>query len=231
MSDGGYDRLAVWYPMLETAMFGRRLSQTRRDSAAFFVEHLQTPRSICLLGDGRGQMTRWLSECWRHAEGVCIDRSDRMLQRQRRRVSPRSSNHWRFVHTDILRLAAEDDTTLGAFAADVIVMPMFADCFTAEALSHVLRWCDRTLTSSGVIAWLDFCGGRSPGHRWKIWAMHRWFGWVTDLPNRELVDMHDVFTRSGFVVRASRTHQDGLLQSRIYRRSNHDTTSGTSRSA
>lgn len=211
-NDGGYDRLAWWYPCLETMMFGRRLAETRRDACLHFVDTIDSPRSVLLLGDGRGQCLDFLVRQWHQSDFVSIDRSGRMLDYQRRSIPPQNAGRVVFRQADALERIDPPN------GFDVVVMAMFADCFSPARLERLLENVDRCLNANGVVAHLDFVTSKRAIDRGRMWAMHRFFGLATDLEHQSLIDIAPTLQSLGFERESRRSHLGDFAQSSVFGR-------------
>lgn len=214
-SQRGYDRLAPWYATIERCVFGRRLERARRQ----LLGELPRFQRALVLGDGDGRILAELIDRDRASQFISLDHSRRMLALQQRRV-PKSEHHriaW--LHADAR------DLPLAANHFDLLVTICLTDCFERPTLqTAIVDWTART-TAAAIWWHVDFIMPR--GRLARILAattsaaMHAFFRWQTDLPNRHLDDPDPLIQAAGWAPLATQSMSHPFIRSRLYRRTEH----------
>lgn len=205
-SDGGYDALAASYDGWTRLAFGRRLERFRHEALtrgfAHAVDIRDDPRglSVAILGDGRGHCARWLLENRICKTLILVDRSQAMLQ-----IAAETTRACMPLHptADVrLRHADARDGLPIRERIDVWILPFVLDCFAAEELERLLQRLREHAHAATRYVVIDFAKpegnslSRSAWGRVQLWAMHRFFRWRTDLPNRRLLDLPRATSRA-----------------------------------
>ena len=208
----GYDKLADRYHLLEKLMFGSQLNKAR----TALLSLLPACRSALVLGDGDGRLLESLLTTQPECQITSIDQSGRMLEIQQKRLSNhrlRGNVSWR--QQDARNIKGLD----GQF--DLLVSAFFLDCFTFQELeTHVPLWLN-TLRPDGHFYLVDF---QEPESGWKrlrgkmyLTAMHHFFRWCTNLPNREIVDWNKVLNQCPLELVALQNMNRDLISIQLYR--------------
>ncbi|MEM9827380.1 MAG: class I SAM-dependent methyltransferase [Planctomycetota bacterium] len=190
-NDGGYDRLAASYESLEWLLLGRRLERMR--SAASQDARLSNldsgsrndqPHAL-VFGGGTGRLIERLLRAETRLTLTSLERSTKMIAAQRRRVERcHADDRVDWIRADALAMERGQLP-----ACDRVYFPFFLDCFSESTLRRKLPIWTSTLSPRGDLVWIDFVPNDRVLPRWRLWAMHRFFGLVTDLQNRSLVDI------------------------------------------
>ena len=208
----GYDQLANSYRFFEKLMFGSDLENAR----TALLNSIPACRSALILGDGNGRLLDALLSSQPECEITSIDQSKKMLDIQQQRLSNhplRGNVTWR--HQDARSFEGFENQF------DLLVSAFFLDCFTARDLeTHLPRWLN-SLRPGGLFYFVDF---QEPDSGWKrmrgklcLTAMHHFFRWQTDLPNRTLVNMNAALDQCALEMLASQNMSHDLICTRLYR--------------
>lgn len=212
--DGGYDRLASQYRLLEWMAFRNQLQQAR----IALVDELSSARHALVLGDGDGRLLAGLVERLPECRFTSVDRSCEMLAQQRRRIADLdATGRLEFVHQD----ATKYDLPRNGY--DLVVTAFFLDCFDCDTLHHLIPQLARAAKQTSAWYFVDFQlppSGRLRRLHASSWltVMHAYFRWQTDLQTRGLVNVESIFLAHGWVCAHRRDRYHGLLTSRLYRR-------------
>lgn len=211
-TEHGYDRLAKHYHFVEKLMFGESLTTAR----TALLDSIPACCSALVLGDGDGRLLEALLSSQPKCQITSIDQSARMIDIQQARLSNhplRNNITWR----------QQDARELQEFEQpfDLLVSAFFLDCFHLQDLeTHLPQWL-RTLRPGGHFYFVDF---QEPKAGWKrlraklyLTAMHQFFRWQTNLPNRNLVDMNRLLNQCGTEILMSQNMNHDLICARLYR--------------
>lgn len=208
----GYDQLAGRYQLFEKLMFGSSLAKAR----TALLSSIPACRSALVLGDGDGRLLEQLLATQPDCQITSIDQSRRMLEIQQKRLS----HHPRRDH---VTWRQQDARELEGFDRqfDLLVAAFFLDCFTGPDLEiHLPRWLS-TLRRGGHFYVVDFqqpdAGLKRLRGKMYLSAMHHFFRWYTNLPNRQLVDINHALNRCPVELIASQKMSRDLIIIRLYR--------------
>ena len=180
VEDGGYDKLARWYRLIEMIAMGNRLQRGR----TALLDAMIPPSSMLVLGDGDGRFLAAAAQRFIQCRFTSIDRSGAMIAAQRRRLAKlNAADRVQWIQID----ARDYQPPVACF--DAAAMVCFLDCFTAADLRRDLPIWLAGVKPSGQVVIVDFTVSGSPRITAAVlrWAMHRFFRLATDLPNRRLV--------------------------------------------
>ncbi len=209
-----FDGLARSYRLLETVSFGNALQRCRTT----LIPALTTPRRALIIGEGDG---RFLCEFLRHhpsAEVDCIDLSARMLELAQDRAArevPVSRGRVRFIQTPIETWRAEPPY-------DLIVTHFFLDCFERAAVAKIVGKLGASAAPNAEWLLGDFRIPDRMAARWhaRLWLslMYGFFGAVTNIEPRQLVDPTPHLRANGFICAQSRISHFGMLKAELWHR-------------
>lgn len=207
-----FDRLAPWYRAMEALLAGSLMQRCRLQ----FLNRAGQSREALLVGEGPGRFLECLLKANPAVSVTCVDRSARMIEVARRRLSPGQANRVRFEHADVRHW----DPPHHRF--DLIVTHFFLDCFPPEQLALLVPRV--SLAAAHEARWLlaDFCepstGWRRWRGRWVLALMYRFFRVATDLEAIRLTPPGQYLQAAGFRLVDRRLANFGLLHSDLWRR-------------
>lgn len=212
LQSSGFDRLAACYDWMETILAGDRLERCRN---AFWGE-MGEVRHALLAGVGHGRFLTELRRRYPGAEITCIDSSAKMLEVSRRRLLREglTLEGINLIHADVLTWQPP------AGEYDLIATHFFLDCFTAAQLLEVIK---RLRSGAKAGARWHLSDFQIPQNGWRriraqiiLWLMYRFFRVVTDLPAAALSNPQNSLSTSGFVRRARKEFEWGLLFAELW---------------
>lgn len=208
MSFGG---LAPVYRALETIVFGNTLQCARVAQ----LNHIRTPTRALLAGEGNGRFLAEFVRAFPQCEVICIDGSERMLERARQRLG-RPNPRVRFLQADLLAPLKLTDKH------DVIFTHFVLDCFEGERLESVVRHLAQIATPDAQWVITDFAipsrGWMQMAARLLIGAMYLFFRLTTEIRATNLIDPSPILAETGFALRERRLFLRGLLTADLRQR-------------
>lgn len=211
-----FDRLAVAYEWFERLAFGSDLEAAR----FCLLAHLQDCQRVLVLGEGDGRFLMQLLRRFPHVRADCIDASAAMIARASSRLTAEERARVTFLQMDARR------ADFGTDIYDAVVTLFFLDCFTSEEASELIVRVRKALRVDACWLWADFA---MPTHGWSrlravLWlrVLYSAFGRQTGLTVRQLPPAEELLQKAGFVLRAEKSRQAGLLRSAVWIRQNPD---------
>jgi ubiquinone/menaquinone biosynthesis C-methylase UbiE len=221
-----FDRLAAHYRWMEWLLAGRKLQRCR----TAFLQHIEPPREVLLLGEGNGRFLAALLAAHPHAQVTCVDASAAMLGRARMRLASSriDPSNVKFVHADIFTWDAPYERF------DLIVSHFFLDCFRPEEIDRLVERVSAAATESSQWLLADFREPASGPARWRarliLRSMYLFFRRVTGLSGSRLVPPDSFFPIHGFHLRKRILSEWGLLHTDWWSRDRAHATSCSSES-
>jgi cyclopropane fatty-acyl-phospholipid synthase-like methyltransferase len=203
--------LARWYSILEFVAFGRDLERARFE----FLSRLSGSRDVLLLGEGDGRCAERLAKLAPGARILCVDSSQRMIERASRRVvGDISSGRVTFKCADVLSFTPE----FGRF--DAVVTLFFLDCFEDAGVASIVARMDAALRPGALWLFADFALPKRgmPLLRARIWlkVLYAFFRLSTGLRVSKLPPSENILTRAGWRQIECRDFQWGMIRSAVY---------------
>jgi ubiquinone/menaquinone biosynthesis C-methylase UbiE len=210
-----FDFLARHYDWLEALTAGRRLERMR----AAGLDALRGRRRILSMGEGHGRFAAACVARYPDAELTCVDASERMLARARRRiatiVSPDRAARITWQCADVLSWSSEQKF-------DAIVTCFFLDCFPAARLESVVTRLAQSAARDAVWINVDFAVPARGWKRWRAQAIHAlmyaFFRVTTRLPARRWTAPDELLAAQGFRLESRSESEWGLLRADVWRR-------------
>jgi ubiquinone/menaquinone biosynthesis C-methylase UbiE len=215
MTDGGFDRVAGIYRLLEHVAFGRTLQRAR----TAHLDVLRECRDILVIGDGDGRCLEAIVATAPDAHVTAIDASGAMLARARRRVAAAgAADRVTFRHVDVRRAGS---WPLGHY--DAVVTMFVLDCFTAKDVEAIVATLARGVRPDGVWLFADFAipdrGWRRLHARLVVGLLYAFFRWATGIEAHDLPPSEATLAAQGFSLAGLREYRGGLIRSAWFRRS------------
>ena len=212
-ANADFDPLARWYNILEFVAFGKDLERARFE----FLNRLSVSGDVLMLGDGDGRCAARLAKLAPGARILCVDSSQRMIERASRRVGGDiSSGRVTFKCADVLSFTPE----FGRF--DAVVTLFFLDCFDAAGVASIVARMDASLRPGALWLFADFALPKRgmPLFRARVWlkVLYAFFRLSTGLRVSKLPPSENILTRAGWSRVECRDFQWGLIRSAVYRR-------------
>ena len=212
-----FDLLARHYDWLENLTAGPRLQRMR----ALAVDALGGRRRILTMGEGHGRFAAACVARYPDAELTCVDASERMLARARRRLeaplvradSSRPRVTWQCA--DVLHWSSEQ-------TFDAVVTCFFLDCFPPATLAQVVGRLAVSAATDALWVNVDFAVPARGWKRWRAVAIHHlmyaFFRTAVKLPARAWTAPDELLQAQGFRLAARSESEWGLLRTDVWRR-------------
>lgn len=207
-----FNSLAPYYYGMELILAGRVLQRCR---TTFLAETLNS-RSALLLGEGPGLFLAELLRANRRVEVTCVERSFRMIEEARGRLSESELARVRFVQTDALMWLPPRDKF------DLVVTHFFLDCFQPEELAVLVAKIATSATADARWLLSDF---REPESGWRRWRgrallalMYAFFRRATALSASRLTPRDEFLAEGGFRLASRLLANYGLAHSDLWQR-------------
>jgi ubiquinone/menaquinone biosynthesis C-methylase UbiE len=209
LSDGKttFDRVARFYPLLEQAVFGSKLSQARR----FFIPRIVDGRNILLLGEGNGRFLLEAMKVNRLASFTVVDSSAQMLASAARRIANLDYGlAVALIHADIFNWRSPVEYY------DRIVTNFFLDVFLPPHLRQLVEIISSLSTEKTLWINVDF-GPECRSLRQKIlmWAQYRFFRILTGIEAPRLIDPLPFIQEAGWEILEERSLESGWITARL----------------
>jgi ubiquinone/menaquinone biosynthesis C-methylase UbiE len=207
----GFDRLARWYRALELAAFGRDLERAR----FAFLGELAGCGSVLLLGEGDGRCAERLASVAPRARIHCVDSSQGMIGRARRRIEAAgAAGRVTFECADLRSYAPAP----GAYDAAATLFVL--DCFGAGEVESLVDRVGRGLRPGARWLFADFVLppsglARARARAWLA-VLYAFFRWETGLGVRGLPPSEAILAAAGWSRTACLDLNRGLVRSAVF---------------
>ena len=209
-----FDRLAAYYPWIETFFAGRLMQRCRTR----FLSRAQNCRHALLVGEGTGKFLAELLRGHPHIRVTCIEHSQGMIEQIRRRLTAEHLDTSRvmFKQADALHWSPPVEKF------DLVVTNFFLDCFRAEQLQHLVPLLAESATSEATWLVADFCEPERGWRRWRakiiLMMLYTFFKLTTSLSASRLTPPDPFLTRAGFNLVERRFISFGFAHSDVWQR-------------
>jgi tRNA (cmo5U34)-methyltransferase len=213
-----FDRVAPFYPALETLVFGGALTRAR-NRALYSAEDISGGAHWLLLGEGNG---RFLLELFRkhpRADVTCLEPSARMRESQRARLLKNlaeAPETWAQVPLRVQDWAAPE----ARFAR--IVTHFFLDLFGDDEIDAVVGKISSSAAPGARWCVAEFAPARAPLNaalsRALIRTMYLFFRLSANLRTRRLPDWRAALLRHGWRLRDETASVGGLIVASVWER-------------
>jgi len=237
-----FDTLAPYYRIMELVTAGGVLQRSR---TAFLAEAANSRRAL-LLGEGPGRFLGELLRTNPYVEVTCVERSPRMIEEARKRLTESELARVHFLQADaltwqpltpslfpsdgervaegrvrgILQSQEVERRLHGKF--DLIVTHFFLDCFRREELAELVAKIAESATEDARWLLADF---REPESGWRRWRgraalalMYGFFRVATGLSAARLTPPDGFLETGGFHLASRRRANFGLVHSDLWQR-------------
>lgn len=209
-----FDRLAPFYPWLETFCAGSLMQRCR----TAFLARVKHCRRALLIGEGTGKFLTELLRAHPEIEITCVEQSRNMIEQSRRRLAREQLEVARvqFVQADIL------NWTLPPEKFDLIVTNFFLDCFGTGQLQTLVPQLAGSATPDAVWLLADFCVPENGWRRWRakmvLASLYTFFKMTTSLAANRLTPPDGLLVSAGFDLRERRLASFGLTHADYWQR-------------
>jgi tRNA (cmo5U34)-methyltransferase len=207
--DSGFDRLAGFYDLLASLVFGQAL---RRAQQAALAGLPPGAPQILIMGGGTGWV---LGEVFRRspqAQVLYVEASPAMLRKSQmalHRTAPRHQAQVEFRLGTEASLAAHE-------TFDVIVTFFFLDLFEPKRLQAVMHQLNAVRQSGGVWLLADFCKPPQWWQRILLAVMYQFFRVTTGISARQLPALPTKLAELGLQIRKRESFYAGMIEAAIF---------------
>ena len=209
----GFDKLAPWYGILESLLFGSRLQEMR----CAYLNQLTRVGNVLLIGEGTGLFLKRLLEVNPEATVDVVESSGGMIDRSRNRIAKKDLCRVNFHKTTLLEFESIQNF-------DAVCTFFFWDCFEEYQLRMMLPAFSKYAKHGSLWIDVDFFE-LSEGvpklnlrHFLLIRMLYGFFGLATGIEAKRIVDIEPMVKQNGFLVTESRTDKKFPIRARIFRR-------------
>ena len=209
----GFDKLAPWYGILESLLFGPRLQEMR----CAYLNQLTRVGSVLLIGEGTGLFLERFLKINPEATVAVVESSSGMIDRSRNRVASKDLCRISFHRTTLLEFE-----TIQSF--DAVCTFFFWDCFEEYQLRMLLPAFSKYTKRGSLWIDVDFfeLSEGAPKlnlrHFLLIRMLYGFFGLATGIEAKRIVEIEPMAKQNGFFVTESRTDEKFPIRARIFRR-------------
>ena len=208
-SDAGFDRIASFYDLLASLVFGRALR--RAQQAALTSLPTGAPR-LLIIGGGTGWVLGEVLRRCSQAQILYVEASPVMLRKSRatlHRVAAQQEAQVEF------RLGTEDSVAAGEMF-DGIITFFFLDLFEPSRFKAVVQRLNSARRPGGTWLLADF---RKPPRWWQralLAVMYQFFRITTGISAQQLPAIHVELARLGLRVRTQQLFYAGMIEATVF---------------
>ena len=209
----GFDKLAPWYGILESLLFGPRLQQMR----CAYLDQLADVGTVLLIGEGTGLFLERLLKVNPEATVAVVESSAEMIDRCRNRVPSEDCRRVTFHKSTLLEFESVQ-------RFDALCTFFFWDCFEENQLRIMLPAISKFQKPESFWIDVDFfeTSKDAPGinlfHFLLMRMLYGFFGLATGIEARRVVEIEPIAGQNGFFVTESRKAENFPIRARIFRR-------------
>ena len=209
----GFDKLAPWYGILESLLFGSRLQEMR----CAYLDQLKDAGTVLLVGEGTGLFLERLLKANPEATVSVVEPSAKMIDQCRKRVPSGDCRRVTFHKSTLLEFES-------AQRFDALCTFFFWDCFDEDQLRVMLPAIFRFHKPESFWIDADFfempkgAHGITLCHFLLLRMLYGFFGLATGIEARRVVDIEPMAKQNGFFVNESLKAKKFPIQARIFSR-------------
>jgi ubiquinone/menaquinone biosynthesis C-methylase UbiE len=203
MSKASFDLVAPFYPLVEQAVFGSKLSRARRT----FISRVAEGRKILLIGEGNGRFLFEVVKQTSSASITVIDSSARMLSAASRRIATAdSSSQVELIQGDIL----EWQSVVARY--DRIVTHFVLDLFPPDGIRRLIEKISQLAMEDCLWINVDFTSGKqSLPRKLLMWTQYRFFRIFARIEASRLSDPHLLIRDANWKILETKLLDSGLI--------------------
>jgi len=204
-----YDNIASYYDFLSRIVFGSSLIKAQSG----LLNYIKPDSSILIVGGGTGRILECLAT--QHPSGLVItyvEISEKMIAAARKRDW--KQNQVYFVHQ-----AAENFGSPCQY--DVILTAFLFDNLNQSKILLIFSQLNGMLASGGRWLFADFYYDKGKGKLWQkilLILMYKFFRLTCNIEATDLINMDDIFDRSGYLKIFEKSYYAGFIKSIVYGR-------------
>lgn len=205
-----FNTVARPYDAISRLVFGNALVEAQ----VSLLKHIPANSKVLIVGGGTGWILEELAKI--HSTGlriVYVEISSNMIARsQKRKVK---NNEVSFINKPIEEYQSEE-------LFDIVISPFFFDLFTKITVEKLFSHIDKSLKTNGLWLYTDFVPPKYQTWLWQKWllkSMYLFFGILSKVEARVLVDM-DGFFQENYAIVSENWFYRRFIRSNIYKKIN-----------
>ncbi|WP_324671707.1 class I SAM-dependent methyltransferase [Hymenobacter sp. GOD-10R] len=207
--DSGFDRIAGFYDLLASLVFGQALRLAQQAALADLPPG--APR-ILIMGGGTGWVLGEVLRRSPQAQVLYVEASPAMLRKSQTTLQRTAPRHQAQVE---FRLGTEA-SLVAHETFDVIVTFFFLDLFEPKRLQAVLHQLNAARQPGGVWLLADFCKPPRWWQRVLLAVMYQFFRVTTSISARQLPALPTELTKLGLRMRNRQSFYAGMIEAAIF---------------
>ncbi|QHL88938.1 methyltransferase domain-containing protein [Nibribacter ruber] len=210
-----FNGIAPLYDQLAKGVYGSAQLRAQQQYLASIPEHAQ----VLILGGGTGWILTEVLRLARPGHVLFLEASEKMVHLAKERLQKKSQSG---LETQVeFRVGTEKD--LGTEEKfHVVLTPFVLDLFAVEQARQMVQTLDQHLLTGGLWLHTDFQESDSWFKKiWQqplLWAMYRFFGWVSQVPARRLPLFRQLFQERGYTLEEETDFYGGFICAQQYRK-------------
>ncbi len=211
----GFDRIAPFYGVFESFLFGSKLQEMR----CVYLDQLSERRDILLIGEGTGLFLERLLKVNPKTNVTVVEQSVEMMETSKNRVVAEDSGRVTFH-----KVALQEFDSVKRF--DAVCTFFFWDCFEQSQLRAMLPILSKYTKGESLWIDVDFFEIQQGAPLTKCWhfmlirVLYGFFGLATGIEARQVVEIEPLAKQNGFSVTASHRSEKFPIRARIFQKRN-----------
>jgi len=203
MKTNDFDSIAKWYDRLVNLVFGQAI----KNAQTHFLKELPIDGRLLIMGGGTGWILEEIASIRPNLKVEYIEASLKMLS-----LAKEAS-----IDELQVKFTYGTEKDIASTEYDVIITNFFLDVFEPNELSLVMHHLKGCLSKNGIWLCSDFQKTNKFRHKILLKAMHVFFGLISKLEAKKLMDFDAEFQQLGLHVEQHRLFYKGMIFSSVYR--------------
>lgn len=197
----GFNRLAPFYTIISTLVFGKKLKQAERH----FLAILKPNDRVLILGGGSGNFLQALLQRQPDVIIDYIDISSRMIALAKKKT--RHPSNVNFI------IGTEENIPTQKYSS--VITNFYLDLFSDKTLQHIVQKIKIHVQPDAQWLATDFISQKR-WHKILLWIMYRFFRVTTGIEASRLPDWQSTLQKAGMQEIRSKKFYCGFIKSSVY---------------